>query len=135
MRHSTRNAFRFAAAVGFLLLARILPASAAGTCTGTPQEISFANWAAAEAATAKEVGAAIAAFEQANPCIRIKVISIPYAEMVSQLTVMTIGNNTPDVMELSSGMPQAGHLVRQGSLLGNSRSPLSAKLPPLPRLP
>ncbi len=44
----------------------------------------------------------------------MKVISIPFAEMVSQLTVMTLGGNTLDVMELSSGMPQV--MAAQGAL-------------------
>ncbi len=101
-------------ACGLLVLLTVTPARAAPACTGTVEQISFANWAAAETATAKEVGAAIAAFEQQNPCIEIKTIAIPFAEMVSQLTVMTLGDNTPDVMELSSGMPQA--LAAQGAL-------------------
>ena len=86
----------------------------AAACTGKVATVTFANWAAAETATAKEVSASVAAFEHANPCIKISMISIPFANMVSQLTVMTIGNNTPDVMELSSGMPQA--LAPQGAL-------------------
>ncbi len=102
-----RSATCLIAVLASVLLAAPLPSQAASTCNGPHQEISFANWASAETATAKEVSAAITAFEQTNPCIQVKVIAIPFAEMVSQLTVMTIGNNTPDVMELSSGMPQA----------------------------
>jgi len=104
----------FAGVLGLVLAGGSASATAAGACTGTQQEISFANWAAAETATAKEVSASIAAFEKANPCITVKPIAIPFAETVSQLTVMTIGNNTPDVMELSSGMPQA--LAAEGAL-------------------
>lgn len=89
------------------------PAQAAG-CTGKPVHLTFANWASAEAATAKEVQAAIAVFEQANPCTHIDSIAIPYNNVVSQLTVMTVGHNTPDVMQLSSGMPQL--LAAQGAL-------------------
>ncbi len=89
------------------------PAHAA-TCSGKSVRITFANWASAEAATAKEVNAAITAFEQANPCVHIASIAIPYNNVVSQLTVMTVGHNTPDVMQLSSGMPQL--LAAQGAL-------------------
>ncbi len=105
-------------------------ADAAAACTGPQQTISFANWAAAETATAKEVNASIAAFEQANPCIEVKLIAIPFAEMVSQLTVMTIGGNTPDVMELSSGMPQA--LAAQGALadLRKDAAPIISDIQP-----
>ena len=95
-----------AIALAVAALAGTRPTLAADACTGPQQTISFANWAAAEAATQKEVSAAIAVFEHANPCITVKVISIPFAETVSQLTVMTLGGNTPDVMELSSGMQQ-----------------------------
>ncbi|MGH7057505.1 MAG: ABC transporter substrate-binding protein, partial [Acetobacteraceae bacterium] len=104
-------------ACGLLALAALIggasTAKAAG-CTGKAETISFANWAAAETATAKEVAASVVAFEKADPCVHVKTIAIPFANMVSQLTVMTIGNNTPDVMELSSGMPQA--LAPQGAL-------------------
>ncbi|MGH7102424.1 MAG: ABC transporter substrate-binding protein [Acetobacteraceae bacterium] len=98
------------------LLAILLSAagSHAAGCTGAVKDITFANWAAAETATAKEVNASVAAFEKAHPCIQIRMVAIPFANMVSQLTVMTIGNNTPEVMELSSGMPQA--LAAQGAL-------------------
>lgn len=89
------------------------PAHAA-SCTGTPVKLSFANWASAETATAKEVGKAISAFEAANPCVHISSIAIPYNNVVSQLTVMTVGGNTPDVMQLSSGMPDL--LAAQGAL-------------------
>jgi len=99
-----------------LLLA--CPAHAAG-CTGTPATITFANWASAEAATANEVNKAISAFEAANPCVRISSIAIPYNNVVSQLTVMTVGHNTPDVMQLSSGMPDL--LAAQGALADLSR--------------
>jgi len=104
----------FAGVLGVVLMAGGGSAIAAGACTGSHQEISFANWAAAETATAKEVANAIAAFEKASPCITVNSIAIPFAETVSQLTVMTVGNNTPDVMELSSGMPQA--LAAEGAL-------------------
>lgn len=103
-----------AALAGTLAILMFAIPSHAASCAGRPQQITFANWAAAETATSKEVTASIAAFEQANPCIHVKMIAIPFADMVSQLTVMTIGNNTPDVMELSSGMPQA--LAAQGAL-------------------
>ncbi|MGH7067001.1 MAG: extracellular solute-binding protein [Acetobacteraceae bacterium] len=102
------------AAAGFLASLLAGAAAHAASCNGPPKEVTFANWAVAETATAKEVDASVAAFEAANPCIKIRMIGIPFANMVSQLTVMTIGNNTPDVMELSSGMPQA--LAAQGAL-------------------
>lgn len=41
------------------------------------KEVTFANWAAAETATAKEVSAAIVAFEAANLCIHVRMIFIP----------------------------------------------------------
>jgi multiple sugar transport system substrate-binding protein len=114
-----RCPFAALTAVLFALLAsQACPAHAAG-CTGKPVRITFANWASAEAATAKEVSSAITAFEQANPCVHIASIAIPYNNVVSQLTVMTVGNNTPDVMQLSSGMPQL--LAAQGALADLSR--------------
>jgi len=98
----------------FLAILLFAMPSHAASCSGMPKQITFANWAAAETATAAEVTTSVAAFEKANPCIHVKMIAIPFADMVSQLTVMTIGNNTPDVMEFSSGMPQA--LAAEGAL-------------------
>ncbi|MGH7050647.1 MAG: hypothetical protein ACREE5_08375, partial [Acetobacteraceae bacterium] len=56
------------------LLAILLSASGAHAagCTGTVKDITFANWAAAETATAKQVNASVAAFEKAHPCIQIR---------------------------------------------------------------
>ncbi len=72
-----------AIAFGIATVAGARPVLAAGACSGSQQTISFANWASAEAATQKEVSTAIAAFEHANPYITVKVISIPFAETVS----------------------------------------------------
>ncbi len=108
-----RSLTGFAASLFLIFFAFAAPARAAG-CTGKPVHLSFANWASAEAATAKEVQAAIAVFEQANPCVHIDSIAIPYNNVVTQLTVMSVGHNTPDVMQLSSGMPDL--LAAQGAL-------------------
>ncbi|MGH7119197.1 MAG: ABC transporter substrate-binding protein [Acetobacteraceae bacterium] len=89
------------------------PADAA-SCTAKPVTLRFANWASAETATANEVNKAITTFEAANPCVHISSIAIPYNNVVTQLTVMTVGHNTPDVMQLSSGMPDL--LAAQGAL-------------------
>lgn len=102
------------AAVSFALLTFFATRTEAAGCTGKPITITFSNWASAEAATAKEVQQAIAAFEAANACVHVSSIAIPYNNVVSQLTVMTVGHNTPDVMQLSSGMPQL--LAAQGAL-------------------
>ncbi|HKI57453.1 MAG TPA: extracellular solute-binding protein, partial [Trueperaceae bacterium] len=91
----------------------------AAQCNGTQVTLNFANWAAAETATANELNQAINAFEAQNPCIKINSIAIPYNNVLSQLTIMAVGNNTPDVMELSSGMPQA--LAAQGALADLSK--------------
>ncbi len=91
----------------------------AAQCNGTPVTLNFANWASAESATAAELNKAIQVFEQDNPCIKINSIAIPYNNVVSQLTIMAVGNNTPDVMQLSSGMPQV--LAAQGALADLSK--------------
>lgn len=117
MKHNDLPAMQWrtvCAATGFLATFLVAASASAASCAGPVKEVTFANWAAAETATAKEVSASVAAFEKADPCIHIRMIAIPFANMVSQLTVMTIGNNTPDVMELSSGMPQV--LAAQGAL-------------------
>lgn len=101
-------------AIAALLTMLVMTSAWAANCSGTPVTITFANWASAETATAKEVSAAISDFEAQNPCITVKPIAIPYNNVVSQLTIMAVGNNTPDVMELSSGMPQI--LAAQGAL-------------------
>jgi multiple sugar transport system substrate-binding protein len=107
------------AAVLLALLTFFASRAEAAACTGKSATITFSNWASAESATAKEVQQAIAAFEAANPCVHVSSIAIPYNNVVSQLTVMTVGHNTPDVMQLSSGMPQL--LAAQGALAGLSR--------------
>ncbi len=109
-----RRSVRSQVLVGLVVsLGVALTPALAASCSRTVT-LRFANWAAAEAATAKEVNAAIHTFEQQNPCIKIKSVALPYNEMVNQLTVMAVGGNTPDVMEMSSGWPQV--LAAQGAL-------------------
>ncbi len=96
--------------VGAMLGGQVFAAS----CSGTPVTLRFANWASAEAATAKEVNQVAKVFEEDNPCVKIKNIALPYNSMLSQLTIMAVGNNMPDVVELSSGWPQV--LAGQGAL-------------------
>ena len=103
--------------IGLILgigIALVSTSAFAATCNGTPVTLNFANWASAESATAKDLNKAIKVFENDNPCIKINSIAIPYNNVVSQLTIMAVGNNTPDVMQLSSGMPQV--LAAQGAL-------------------
>lgn len=65
-------------------------------------ELNFVNWATAEDATKEKIEKVISAFEDENPNIKIKSVTVPFSEIQNQLTVMTTGGNPPDIAQVDA---------------------------------
>ena len=62
-----------------------------------PVELTFVNWIGAEEATADDMEAMLAAFEEKYPYIKVNSVTLPWGEMGNQLLVMALGGDAPDV--------------------------------------
>jgi len=67
--------------------------------------LHFANWVSAEAATRKNIGEVIAAFEKENSGVEVDNVAIPFDEMHQQLLIQTAGGDPPEVMQLNGPWP------------------------------
>jgi multiple sugar transport system substrate-binding protein len=67
--------------------------------------LRFANWVSAEEATRARVETVIAAFEDANPGVKIENIPIPFDQVRQQLITMSAGGDPPDIMLLNGAWP------------------------------
>lgn len=63
--------------------------------------LKFTNWASAEAATRGGIEQVIAAFEKANPGIKIESEAVAFPEMTRQLVLRIRSGNPPDVAQIS----------------------------------
>lgn len=77
-------------------------------------EISVLSWTSVIDYRKEGWAKMIAAFEAANPDIKVRDIGVPDSEALKQLTTMILGNNAPDVSHVFGGwIPQ---LVAMGAL-------------------
>jgi multiple sugar transport system substrate-binding protein len=94
-------------------------------------EITFANWAAAEATTKPAIDQVIAEFEKAHPDIRIKSEAISFSEIARQLALRIKAENPPDVAQLAGNdtflIASTGKLEPLGEYVGGE---LKAQLKP-----
>lgn len=84
------------AAGAFLALA-----GAASAAAGETIELTFANWAAAEATTRPAIEQVIKEFEAAHPDIRIRSEAISFTEIARQLVLRVRAGNPPDVAQVA----------------------------------
>jgi multiple sugar transport system substrate-binding protein len=99
-------------------------ALAAGLCAPAQAKITltFANWAAAEAATRPGIEEMIRKFEAANPDIEIKSEAVSFSEIARQLVLRIRSGNPPDVAEIAGNdlflVAASGKLEPLDSYLG-----------------
>jgi multiple sugar transport system substrate-binding protein len=75
-------------------------ALAAGPAAAQQLTLDFPSWQADEPGVSQWWKELIAAFEAANPGVKVNLYMIPFAQYVQQLTVRFAGNNPPDVVHL-----------------------------------
>ena len=94
-------------------------------------ELTFANWAAAEATTKPAIDQVIADFEKAHPDIHVKSEAISFSEIARQLALRVRAGNPPDVAQLAGNdtfvLAATGKLEPLAELMG---ADLKAKLKP-----
>ena len=88
-----------------IALAAVLTTGSATVMSGAAQAqettLTFANWASAESTTKEGLDEVIAAFEAANPDIRIESEAISFSEMARQLVLRLRSGNPPDVAQVA----------------------------------
>src|SRR5262245_25144383 len=62
--------------------------------------LDFPSWQAEEPGVSQWWREVIAAFQAANPSVRINFFSIPFVSYIQQLTVRFAGNRPPDIVHL-----------------------------------
>ncbi|MEO7588294.1 MAG: sugar ABC transporter substrate-binding protein [Arachnia sp.] len=70
-----------------------------------PVTISFLNWATSEEATKENLLKVIAAFEAANPSIKINNMPVPFDQVRQQILTKFSAKDGPDVMQMSQNVP------------------------------
>ncbi|MEQ8677780.1 MAG: sugar ABC transporter substrate-binding protein [Aggregatilineales bacterium] len=78
-------------------------------------ELEFVNWIGSEEATAEDLEAMLAAFEEANPDIRVNNVPLPFPESGNQLLVRSLGGNPPDISMTHTAW--VGPLIEAGVLM------------------
>lgn len=78
-------------------------------------EIEFVNWIGSEEATVDDLEAMLAAFEEANPDIRVINVPLPFPESGNQLLVRSLGGNPPDISMTHTAW--VGPLIEAGVLM------------------
>ncbi len=68
--------------------------------SGQTETITFVNWVSAEEGTRDQMKTVIAAFEKANPNIKVDVKPIPVSDVPNQVTIMATGGNPPDISQV-----------------------------------
>ncbi|HEX9016908.1 MAG TPA: sugar ABC transporter substrate-binding protein, partial [Chloroflexota bacterium] len=68
--------------------------------SGQPETVTFVNWAGAEEGTRDQLKTVLAAFEKANPNIKVDVKPIPVSDVPNQVTIMATGGNPPDISQV-----------------------------------
>ncbi|WP_434509723.1 extracellular solute-binding protein [Desulfitobacterium sp. AusDCA] len=69
---------------------------------GSPVEITFTTWLAAEESTRQMMTDTISEFEKQNPDIKVKVVPIPVSDILNQLTIMNTAGNAPDITNVNN---------------------------------
>jgi multiple sugar transport system substrate-binding protein len=94
--------------------------------------LDFVNWIGAEEATSDDLAAMIAAFEAANPNIRINSQPTPFNQSLETLLTRSLGGDSPDVsmahVTWVAPLAEAGVLASLNDLLPNQDDYLTGML-------
>lgn len=107
MKKSLKTSLVFALLIGLLIIPSITAQEVV--------EIEFVNWIGSEEATSDDLAAMLAAFEAANPDIRVINTPLPFPESGNQLLVRSLGGNPPDISMTHTAW--VGPLIEAGVLM------------------
>ncbi len=93
--------------LGLALICALLLAPMLATPAGAQQTIRFMGWVGLFDYQKAGWARIVSEFERQNPGVKIDYVATPFEEALNQATIAILGNNAPDIIQVSSGwVPQ-----------------------------